>query len=141
MKYFARITKQGRREYLVEFPDLEGCLTQGDNLRDARKNAHEALNGWLAARCDYNLDIPNPKKRKGKNDYPIDVEFPTALAIILRKNRKSQKMTQTQAAKKLGITQQAYARLEHPYKANPSLSTLEKLSKTLNINFYFDLAA
>ena len=52
MKYFAKIMKLGKEEYLVEFPGLSGCLTEGRSLDEAKENASEALNGWLAARCD-----------------------------------------------------------------------------------------
>ncbi len=61
MKYFARITKQEPGSYLVEFPELKGCLTEGRTLKDAKQNAVEALNGWLASNCDRNLNIPHPK--------------------------------------------------------------------------------
>ena len=32
-----------------EFPDLPGCMTDGDNLDDLMKNAADALESWLAA--------------------------------------------------------------------------------------------
>lgn len=141
MKYFSRISKQKTGEYLVEFPQLEGCLSEGKTLAEAKKNASEALNGWLASNCDRNLNIPNPKIKKGRGYYPIEVDLQITLAIILRKKRKMKRLSQNQVAKKLGITQQAYAKLEMPAKTNPSLSTLKKLSKTLDIEFHFDLAA
>ncbi len=140
MKYFAHISKQKTGEYLVSFPELKGCFTEGETLEAAKKNASEALNGWLASNCDRNLNIPDPKPRKGKNCYPIDVELQVGLAIILRKKRKMKHFSQNQVAKKLGITQQAYAKLEIPAKTNPSLSTLEKLLKALDIELRFDLA-
>ena len=30
-----------------EFPDLEGCMTDGDNLEGLMKNAAEALESWM----------------------------------------------------------------------------------------------
>lgn len=45
--YYARITKQRGGGYLVEFPDLPGCLTEGNNVKTARANAREALSAWL----------------------------------------------------------------------------------------------
>ena len=44
--YYARITKQRGGGYLVEFPDLSGCLTEGKDLKTALANAREALSGW-----------------------------------------------------------------------------------------------
>ena len=133
MNYFARISKQKSGGYLVEFPELAGCLSEGKTLQNAKKNAKEALNGWLISHCDRSLNIPNPKTKKGRNYYPIEVDAQTALAILLRKKRKLKHLLQSQIAKELGITQQAYAKLENPFTTNPSLSTLKKLSKVLNI--------
>jgi Uncharacterized conserved protein len=33
--------------YIVEFPDLEGCLTYGESIEDALVQAEEALEGYL----------------------------------------------------------------------------------------------
>ena len=42
MNYTARIYKDGDA-YSVEFPDLDGCFTQGDTLEEALTNAKEAM--------------------------------------------------------------------------------------------------
>jgi len=34
--------------YIVEFPDLQGCLTYGETVEDALVQAEEALGGYLA---------------------------------------------------------------------------------------------
>ena len=141
MKYFAQITQQKDKSYLVDFPELEGCFTEGKTLIEAKKNASEALNGWLASCCDRNLKIPYPKQRRGKSFYPIMVDLQVSLAIVLRKNRKQKKLSQTQIAKKLGITQQTYAKLEAALKTSLSLTALQKLSEALNIELHFDIAA
>lgn len=44
-------------------------------------------------------------------------------------------------SKLLGISQQAYAKLESPLKTNPSLVTIQKLSEALEVDFIFNLAA
>ncbi len=35
--------------YTVEFPQLPGCVTEGDTFEEALANAKEALDLWLAA--------------------------------------------------------------------------------------------
>ena len=142
MKYFALIKKEKDGSYFVEFPELRGCFTEGKSLKEAKLNASEALNLWLSvAISERNFNIPNPKVRKGENYYPIDVELQIALAIVLKKTRKMKKLSQAQVARKLGITQQTYAKFELPLKTNPSLATLQKLAKALDIEFHFDSAA
>ena len=61
IQYPAKI-KYSREDktYLVEFPDLPGCLTEGKNMDDAIHNAKEALTGYLASIFERNLKIPEP---------------------------------------------------------------------------------
>ena len=141
MVYYAKITKQKEdAKYLVEFPDLDGCFTEGDDLDDALFNAQEVLDGWLASLCDHNLNIPDEKVRKGRNYHPIMANINLEFVISLRRLRKKKRLSQAQVAKKLGISQQAYARLETPFKSNPSLSTIEKLSYALDATLELNLA-
>jgi predicted RNase H-like HicB family nuclease/DNA-binding XRE family transcriptional regulator len=133
MRYYAKITEQIDNGYLVEFPDLPGCLTEGSTIKKAIKNAKEALNGWLTANCDRDLNIPLAKIRKGKFIYSIPVNLSVAFAIRLRQFRRKKCYTQMQVAKKLEISQQAYAKLELPLKSNPSLKTIQNIGQKLGI--------
>ena len=45
-------------EFSVLFPDLKGCVTQGDNLYDALFQAQDALNFWLDYLEDTGKEIP-----------------------------------------------------------------------------------
>jgi len=55
------------KSFLVEFPDLSGCLTEGKTLKEATQNAKEALTGYLASVFERNIKIPEPSAIKGKN--------------------------------------------------------------------------
>lgn len=46
--------------YTVIFPDLEGCITCGDTLRQAIKNAKEAKEEWMRAAIEEEIMIPEP---------------------------------------------------------------------------------
>lgn len=46
--------------YSVEFPDLEGCFTEGDNLQEALENARECLTGYLEACIVNGEELPEP---------------------------------------------------------------------------------
>jgi len=48
--------------YFVRFPDLEGCLTEGDSMKNAIHMAEEALGGYLASLYERNLIIPEPSE-------------------------------------------------------------------------------
>ncbi len=140
MIFYAKITKEAD-VYNVDFPELKGCFTESSSLEQALLYAEEALNGWIAARCDHNLDIPEPKQRRACYYYPIEVDLRIAFSVMLRRARAERGLSQAQVAKRLGISQQAYAKLETPQKANPSLSTIQKISKALDVELYFQLVA
>lgn len=46
--------------YNVEFPDLDGCYTEGDNLQEAIENARECLTGYLEACIAHDEELPEP---------------------------------------------------------------------------------
>ena len=41
--------------YAVSFPDLPGCLTVGDTIEEAIKNAEDAKRAWLEAAIEDGL--------------------------------------------------------------------------------------
>ena len=59
----------------------------------------------------------------------IEPEPEVSVPILLRKLRVKKNLTQGDIAKVLGISYQAYQRLERPGKSNPTLKTLERLAK------------
>lgn len=114
--------------YDVEFPDLQGCLTYGETLGDAKKNAVEALTGYLASIEVRDHEIPAMSKIKpGEKDmYYIFPETNVAFSIWLKTTRLKRGMTQKEAADKIGIKYQAYQRYERPETSNPTLKMIEK---------------
>ena len=44
--------------YWVEFPDLEGCVSDGDTLEEAMANAQEAMGLYLAALLEDEKTLP-----------------------------------------------------------------------------------
>jgi len=128
------------KSYLVEFPDLPGCLTEGDTLDVAKQNAKEALTGYLSSIFERNLKIPDPSALKGRNIYDIEPEPEVAVPILLKRLRETRKLTQGDIAKVLGISYQAYQRLEKPGKSNPTIKTLERLAKVYNKDLRLEFA-
>jgi len=67
----------------VVFPDLPGCVSQGDNDEDALRMAKEALGGHLACMEEDGYDIPEPtpmlslKPEKDQATVLVDVWMPT----------------------------------------------------------------
>lgn len=48
--------------YSVVFPDLPGCITQGDTLEEAIEMAEDAALGWLLTTLEEGQEIPVPSK-------------------------------------------------------------------------------
>ena len=46
--------------YVAVFPDLPGCMTQGDTLQELAEMAEDARHGWIEAEYDRGNDIPLP---------------------------------------------------------------------------------
>ena len=60
---------------------------------------------------------------------------------MIRELRRSRGLTQTQAAQLIGVSQQAYAKLENPVKSNATLSTLTKVASAFGGKIKLDLAS
>ena len=50
--------------YTVTFPDLPGCVTEGDTLSEAIDMAIDAASGWLLEYVEDNKQLPNSSNIK-----------------------------------------------------------------------------
>lgn len=46
--------------YAASFPELPGCLTCGDTIESAVRNAEDAKKEWLSAALESGIPIPEP---------------------------------------------------------------------------------
>lgn len=46
--------------FWVEFPDLPGCVTEGNSVAEAVAEASSALGGFLCSMLDRNIELPVP---------------------------------------------------------------------------------
>jgi antitoxin HicB len=46
--------------YLIEFPDLPGCMSDGETVEDAIRNGEDAKRDWIAAMKEAGRPIPLP---------------------------------------------------------------------------------
>ena len=46
--------------YLIEFPDLPGCMSDGETIEEAIANGEDAQRGWIAAMKEAGRPIPPP---------------------------------------------------------------------------------
>lgn len=138
--YYARVVKQRGGRYLVEFPQLPGCLTEGATVAEALNNAREALSGWLFVAIKHGDAVPRCRARRGRAFHRIVPDLDVRVALAILSARKRRGLTQQQAAAALGISQQAYRKLEIPGKSNPTLKTLARISTVLGLHVQLQAA-
>lgn len=46
--------------YLIEFPDLPGCMSDGETIDEAIANGQEAIAAWIEAAKEMDKPIPKP---------------------------------------------------------------------------------
>lgn len=66
--------------YCVTFPDLPGCVTQGDSLSDAIDMATDAASGWVLDELEDGKEAPKASRR---NSITIENEGDFVNLIVL----------------------------------------------------------
>jgi antitoxin HicB len=54
------LSKEDGGGYLIEFPDLPGCMSDGETIAEAIENGKKAIQAWIEAAKEMNRPIPNP---------------------------------------------------------------------------------
>lgn len=49
--------------FIVEVPELPGCIADGENYQEAVQNAEIVIHQWLETAQELGRDIPTPKGR------------------------------------------------------------------------------
>lgn len=52
--------------FLISFPDLPGCISDGETISEAVRHGKEALQSWVSARMRDGLSIPEPSRPEGR---------------------------------------------------------------------------
>jgi antitoxin HicB len=131
MRYPAILTKEGKYT-LAEFPDCPGCQTFAGPGQDLASRAGEALEGWLEASLEAGEAPIPPSARLPGQAKVVQVPVPPTLAaaMAIRWARQEVSLSQAALGKRLGVSQQAVAKLERP-GSNVSIETLEKVARAL----------
>jgi len=130
MRYHFKIHREGKK-YWAQGVELDGCFTQADSIEDLAANMEEALNLFLDEPADSSAVFSDSRPLlKGRNIISVPVEPKIAFAMQVRQSRLRRKLTQHEAATKLGMKNlYSYQRLESSKTANPELTTLMRIKK------------
>ncbi len=58
----APLSEEDGGGYMITFPDLPGCMSDGDTLDEALVNGRDAFNTWIAVQVDLGRLIPEPTR-------------------------------------------------------------------------------
>ncbi|MNY11477.1 Antitoxin HicB [compost metagenome] len=117
---------------------ISSVITEGDSLEEARSMAREALTGVMLSKLDHGEPIPRPPRAEGDDIHWIEPDPVAVTPILLRWAREDAKLSQGELASRLGVTYQAYQKLERS-GANPSIKTLAKVARALGRNLHITL--
>lgn len=81
--------------YAVAFPELPGCMTCGENMEAAIRNAEDAKKAWLEAALEEGQEIPRPDDL---NDYSgqFKLRIPKSLHRQLSEHSKREGISMNQ---------------------------------------------
>ena len=130
MKYHFKIREE-KKGFSASCIELEGCVTQGDSLKELYANMREALNLYVQEPEDSKdlAFLPDDSIRKSKSIVEVALEPEVAFSFMVRYHRIKQGMTQREAAKEMGFdTIYSYQRLEAK-RCNPSLKIISRIKK------------
>ena len=57
------LTEEEGGGYLIEFPELPGCMSDGETVEQAIVNGIDAMRGWIEAMRAEGHPIPQPVRR------------------------------------------------------------------------------
>lgn len=86
------LTKDEGGGYLIEFPDLPGCMSDGETPEEAIANGKDAMEGWLDCARKYKDFIPKPSIPRPESSYSGRVlqRFPKTLHAKLAARAKQE---------------------------------------------------
>jgi len=62
-RVLSRLSDEEGGGFLITFPDLPGCMSDGETEEEALENGQDAFISWVSARIDQGKSIPEPHKK------------------------------------------------------------------------------
>lgn len=140
--YAAIFYEKSSKTYGIRFPDFPGIVTFGHSVDEAVEMAHEALSAALESDFDREQTLPKgrkPKCKKGEKVIFVPLEPEIKMAYLLRQWREAAGLSQEKLAQRLGISFQAYQRMERPGRSNLTVATLQRIAQALNKKLIVDV--
>lgn len=59
----SKITDEDGRCWLIEVPELPGCMSDGATMPEALESINGAIDAWIETAREAGISIPSPKKQ------------------------------------------------------------------------------
>jgi antitoxin HicB len=63
MHEIAPLSAEDGGGFIITFPDLPGCMSDGDTIEEALLNGRDAFSAWVSAAVDAKRHVPDPAAR------------------------------------------------------------------------------
>jgi len=139
--YYATLEKT-EDTVLVRFPQHSNIITYGFDWEHAEEMAKEVLSAVLETDYETGYKLPpliKPRVKKGQKLIFVEIDPEVHTAYLLRFWREESSLTQKQLAKRMGVSYQAYQRMERPGRSNLTVSTLQRLAHALKKELVIEL--
>ncbi len=110
------------------------AVTCGPSMAEARRMAVDLVDTWLVLHDDAGRPLPVAGGLPTENGWElVRPSLRVQWALTLRQLRREIGLSQVEAARRMGVNQSVYSRLEDPKKSNPTLQTLEKVARAFSV--------
>lgn len=82
--------------YVVEIPELPGCLSQGESVEDALEMIKDAKKGWIEIALEDGREIPEPARDPEEYSGKLNIRIPKSLHRILSEKAKEENISLNQ---------------------------------------------
>ncbi|MEO2218383.1 MULTISPECIES: type II toxin-antitoxin system HicB family antitoxin [Chromobacterium] len=136
MRYPARFEPAPEGGFVVTFRDIPEAITQGDTFAEAEGMATDALLTAMDFYFEDRRAVPLPSSPEA-NEVQIDLPPSISAKVLLLNEMISQQVTNSELARRIGITKQEMNRitdLAHATKIDTIAKALHSLGRSLDIS-------
>ena len=89
------VPDQDEGGFVISFPELPGCITSGDTIEEAIKNAEDAKKEWLTAAIEDGVTINEPQELE-KYSGQFKLRIPKSLHKMIAQQAKNEGISMNQ---------------------------------------------
>lgn len=122
--------------FVVTFPDIPEAITEGNTAAEAMEYAVDALQTILSEYINRRLEIPQPKRARGKNVRLVNLPALAEAKIGLYRSMRAKNVRKADLARRIGWQKSQVDRLldlKHASRLDQIETALKALDKRLTV--------